>query len=93
VYQFIVLFPNSWDGLVVAKGSNTTSLILYFVVSSLLLEEMRRKKMEGHSTDGLFARGFSKEINISHSSSGRSKYKGIYKSLINFVKVCWRYGK
>jgi hypothetical protein len=27
------------------------------------------------------------------SSSGRSKYKGIYKSPRKFVKVCWRCGK
>jgi hypothetical protein len=48
---------DSWDSLVVAIGSNTTSLKFEEVVSSLLSEEMRRKNMEGHSTDALFARG------------------------------------
>jgi hypothetical protein len=33
--------PDSWDSLVVAIGSNTTSLKVYEVVSSLLSEEMR----------------------------------------------------
>ena len=47
----------SWDSLVVAIGSNTTSLKFEEVVLSLLSEEMRRKNMEGHSTDALFARG------------------------------------
>jgi hypothetical protein len=39
--------PNSWDSLVVAIGSNTTTLSFDDVVSSLLLEEMRQKNMEG----------------------------------------------
>ena len=33
--------PDSWDSLVVAIGSNITSLKFEEVVSSLLLEEMR----------------------------------------------------
>jgi hypothetical protein len=49
--------PNSWDSLVVAIGSNTIALNFDEVVSSLLSEEMRRKNMEGHSTDVLFVRG------------------------------------
>jgi hypothetical protein len=51
--------PDSWDSLVVAIGSNTTSLKFEEVVSSLLSEEMRQKNMEGHSKDALFARGCS----------------------------------
>ena len=35
--------PNSWDSLVVAIVSNTTTLIFNDVVSSLLSEEMRKK--------------------------------------------------
>jgi hypothetical protein len=54
---------------------------------------MRQKNMEGHNEDALFARGCSQEKNKSKSSSGRPKYKGRSKSLINFVKVCWRCGK
>ena len=50
---------DSWDSLIVAIGSNTTSLKFEEVVSSLLSEEMRRKNMEGHSIDALFARGHS----------------------------------
>jgi hypothetical protein len=85
--------PDSWDSLVVAIGSNTTSLKFDEVVSSLLSEEMRRKNMEGQSTDALFARGRSQERNRSKSSSGRSKSKGRSKSPGKFVKVCWRCGK
>jgi hypothetical protein len=39
--------PDLWDSLVVAIGSNTTTLSFDDVVSSLLLEEMRWKSMEG----------------------------------------------
>jgi hypothetical protein len=38
--------PNSWDSLVVAIGSNTTTLSFDDVVSSFLSEEMRWKNME-----------------------------------------------
>jgi hypothetical protein len=79
--------PDSWDSLVLAIGSNTTTLIFDYVVSSLLSEEMRTKNLEGQSIDALFARGRSRERNRSKSSSGRSK------SLRNFVKVCWICGK
>jgi hypothetical protein len=85
--------PDSWDSLVVAIGSNTTTLSFDDVVSSLLSEEMRWKNMEGQSTDALFARGRSQDRNRSKSSSGRSKSKGRSKSPRNFVKVCWRCGK
>jgi hypothetical protein len=85
--------PDSWDSQVVAISSNTTSLNFDEVVSSLLLEEMRRKNMEGQSTDTLFARGRSQERNRSKFSSGRSKSKSRFKSPGKFVKVCWRCGK
>jgi hypothetical protein len=49
--------PYSWDSLVVAIGSNTTSLKFDEVVSYLLSKEMKQKNMEGHSTYALFARG------------------------------------
>jgi hypothetical protein len=78
--------PDSWDSLVVAIGSNENSLKFDEVVSSLL-------SPSGHNTYTLFARGCSQENNISKSSSGISKYKGISKSLGKFVKVCWRCGK
>jgi hypothetical protein len=80
--------PDSWDSLVVAIGSNTTTLKFDEVVSSLLSEEMERKNMEGQSTDALFARRHSQERNRSKSSSGKSKSKGRSKSHGKFVKVC-----
>jgi hypothetical protein len=85
--------PDSWDILVVAIVSNTTSLKFDEVLLSLLLEEMRWKNMEGHSTDTLFTRGHSQERNRSKFSSGRSNSKGRSKYLRNFVKVCWICGK
>jgi hypothetical protein len=57
--SFLFSLPDSWDILVVAIGSNTTTLKFDEVVSSLLLEEMRWKNMEGQRTDELFARGHS----------------------------------
>jgi hypothetical protein len=50
-------FPDSWDSLVMAIGSNTTTLALEDVVASLLSEEMRRKNMEGSTKDALVVRG------------------------------------
>jgi len=38
--------PNSWDSLVIAIGSNATTLQLNEIVSSLLMEEMRKKIIE-----------------------------------------------
>jgi hypothetical protein len=73
--------PDLWDILVVAIGSNTTTLKFDEVATSLLSEEMRQKNMEGQSTDALFARGCSQERNRYNFSSGRSKSKGRSKSL------------
>jgi hypothetical protein len=78
--------PDSWDSLVVAIGSNSTTLSFNDVVSSLLSEEMRWKNMESQSTDALFARGCSRERNRSKSSNGRSKSRGRSKSPIGFFK-------
>jgi hypothetical protein len=50
-------FLDSWDSLVVAIRSNTTTLVLEGVVSSLLSEEMRRKNMEGSIKYDLVVRG------------------------------------
>eukprot|EP00253_Pinus_taeda_P004867 PITA_04867 len=38
--------PDLWDSLVIAMGSNATSLQFDEIVSALLTEEMRRKNME-----------------------------------------------
>jgi hypothetical protein len=48
--------PDLWDSLVVAIGSNETTLSFDDVVSSLLSEEMRWKNMEIQSTYALFVR-------------------------------------
>jgi hypothetical protein len=79
--------------LVIALTSNVTNLSFDDVVSSLFSKEMRLKNMEWESTKALFARGHSQERNRSNSSSGRSKYKGISKSLGKFVNAYWRCGK
>jgi hypothetical protein len=88
--NFLCSLPKSWDSLVVAIGSNTTTLEFDEVVSSLLLDEMRQKNMERHTTYELFARGCYQERNRSKSSSGRYNSKGRSKSPRKFVKVCWR---
>jgi hypothetical protein len=85
--------PESCDSLVLAIGSNTTSLKFDEVVSSVLSEDMRRNNMEGQSTNALFARQNSQERNKYNFSSGRSKSKVRSKSSGKFVKVCWRCGK
>jgi hypothetical protein len=85
--------PDLWDSIVVAIGSNTTTLSLMMWSHPLLLEEMRQKNMEGQRKEALFARGHSQDRNRSKSSSGRSNSKGRSKYPRNFLKVCWRCGK
>eukprot|EP00253_Pinus_taeda_P002654 PITA_02654 len=48
--------PDSWDSLVIAIGSNATTLHFDETVSSLLTEEMRWKNMESHNGDALSIR-------------------------------------
>ena len=50
---FMCSLPDSWDILVIAIGSNTTTLNFDDIVSALLSEEMRRKNMEGQNGDSL----------------------------------------
>eukprot|EP00253_Pinus_taeda_P031393 PITA_31393 len=45
--------PNSWDGLVIAIGSNEIALQFDEIVSALLTEEMRQKNMESQNRDAL----------------------------------------
>eukprot|EP00253_Pinus_taeda_P005532 PITA_05532 len=45
--------PDSWDSLVIAIGSNETSLQFDEIVSALLTEEMRQKNMESQNGDAL----------------------------------------
>ena len=48
---------DSWDGLVVAIGSNKTTLNIDDVVVYLPSKEMRWKNMEGSTKDALRVRG------------------------------------
>ena len=84
----------SWDNMVVAIGSSTKYTLKFEnIVASLLSEEMRRKSMENHSTDALSVRlGHTKERG--KSTRGRSKSRGISKSLGDSLKkLCWKCGK
>eukprot|EP00253_Pinus_taeda_P007275 PITA_07275 len=92
--SFLYSLPDRWDSLVIAIGSNATTLQFDKIVSSLLIEEMRRKNMERQNGDTLFVQGRSQNINKNNSSSGRSKSRGRCKSLRKPVKVvCWKCGK
>eukprot|EP00253_Pinus_taeda_P032556 PITA_32556 len=62
--KYISLFcslPDGWDSLVIAIGSNATTLQFDEIVSSLLMEEMRWKNMESQNGDALFVRTTSDE--------------------------------
>ena len=86
--------PDSWDSLVIAIGSNATALQFDEIVSALLMKDMRQKNMDNKNGDALSVRGRSQNINKNKSSSGRSKFKGRYKSLGKLIKVvCWKCGK
>ena len=77
-----------WDNLVIAIGTNATTLQFNEIVSSLLMEEMRRKNMESKNGDAFSVQGRSHNKNKNKLSSGRSK------SLGKPVKVVhWKYGK
>ena len=72
--------PDSWDSLVIAIGSNATTLQFDEIVSALLTEEMRLKNMDNQNGDALSVRGWSQNRNKNKSSSGRSKSRGRSKS-------------
>ena len=65
--------PNSWDTLVMAIGSNNTTLKINDVVAELLLEEMRRKTMEGSILKALSVRGISISRKKAKPFNGRTK--------------------
>jgi hypothetical protein len=79
--------------LVVAIGSNTTTLTFDDVVASLSIENMRRKTMDSQSMDALFVRGCSQDRNKNKSLGGRSKSRGRSKSPRKSLKKCWKCGK
>ena len=74
---FLCSLPVSWDSLVIAIGSNTTTLNFDEIVSTLLSEEMRWRNMEGQNGDALSVQGRSQNRNKNKVSSGRSKSRGI----------------
>jgi hypothetical protein len=85
---------DSWDNMVVAIGSTTQSTLKYEdVVASLLSEETRRKSMDGPSTDALYVRGRTQDMNPGKYSRGRSKYTGRSKSPGKSLRKCWKRGK
>jgi hypothetical protein len=84
--------PDSRDSLVVAIGSNTTSLKFDEVVSSLLSEEMNRSTWKDITQIHYLQEDPpKKEIDLCPQVG--SKSKGRSKSPGKFVKVCWRCGK
>jgi hypothetical protein len=86
-------FPDSWDSLVMAIGSNSTTLALEDMVASLLSEEMRRKNMEGSTKDALMVRGRPIDRDKGKFSGRKSKSKGRSKSLVQSMRRCWKCGK
>ena len=87
MHQFVVFSPDSWESLVIAIGSNTTTLNFDDIVLALLSEEMRRRNMEGQNGDALAVQGRSQKRNKNKVLSGRSKSRGRSKSPGNLVKV------
>ena len=67
---------DSWDSLVIAIGSNATTMQFDEIVSSLLTEEMTQKNMESQNGDALSVRGRYQNRNKNESLSGRSKSLG-----------------
>jgi hypothetical protein len=85
--------PYSWDSLVVAIGSDVTTLKFDDVVSSLLSKEMKRKMKDSQSIDALYIIGRALDKNKNKSFSGRSKSRGRSKSPGKSLKKCWKCGK
>ena len=81
-------FPDSWDSLVIAIGSNATKLVFDDVVASLLSEKMRRKFMDNQTKDALSVIGRPGERTKNNSSGSRSKSRGRSKSLRPSVRKC-----
>jgi hypothetical protein len=84
---------DSWVNLVMAIGSNTTTLALEDVVSSLLSKEMRRKNMEGLTKDVLVVRGRPIDRDKGKFFGRNFKSKGRSKSMVHLTRRCWKCGK
>ena len=88
-FNLLCSFPDSWDNLVVAIGSTTQSTLKYEdVVSSLLSEEMRWENMDSHSTDDLFVRGHTQDMDLGKPSGGRSKSTSRSRSPGKYLRKC-----
>ena len=72
----------SWDILVMAIESNSTTLKIEDVVAYLLLEEMRWNNMEGLIKDAFMVRGQSVDRDKGKFYGRNSKSKGRSKSLV-----------
>eukprot|EP00253_Pinus_taeda_P033139 PITA_33139 len=89
--SFLCSLPDSWGSLVIATGSNATTLQFDEIVSALLTEEMRHENMDNQNGDAVSVRGRSQNRNKNKSLSGRSKSRGRSKSLGKTIKVvCWK---
>jgi hypothetical protein len=75
-------FSDSWDSLVMALGSNTTTLSLENMVASLFSEEMRRRNMEGSTKDALVVRDRPVERDKGKFFGRKFKSKGRSKSVV-----------
>eukprot|EP00253_Pinus_taeda_P016229 PITA_16229 len=67
---------DSWDSLVIAIGSNATSLQFDEIVSALLTEEMRWKNMESWNGDALSKCGKEGHYKRDYKSKALNKEKG-----------------
>ena len=85
--------PDSWDHLVMAIRSITTTFKLKDVVGSLLFEHMQRKSSE-MAKEALVARGRTTEKGKKKDKKGKSKSPGRSKSPSKKSKAkCWNCGK
>eukprot|EP00253_Pinus_taeda_P018317 PITA_18317 len=62
---------DSWDTLVIAIGSNATTLHFDEIVSSFLTEEMRRKNMESQNGDALFEGHYKRDCKSKAPDKGK----------------------
>jgi hypothetical protein len=82
----LLCFPDSWDSIFMAIGSNSTKIALEDVVSYLLSEEMRRNNMEGSTKYTLVVRGRPDDRDKGKFSSRKSNSKGRSKSLVQSMR-------
>eukprot|EP00253_Pinus_taeda_P007512 PITA_07512 len=69
--------PNLWESLVIAIGSNVTTLQFDEIVSSLLTEETRQKNMESQNGDALFwCAGNAERKGTTKGSKSKAPHKG-----------------